>query len=220
MHRNAGNVTMITRIFLFSLLTVLGACASSLPEPTLDDLDWNPPRISTSGCPNLSGRYVLLAPHGTQYSFLFLGGTPSTPGLMPDAKTYQRDKNLDVFITVESRANGLYVKAENTRASTDVFTDYDGVRVGCSGNMLVSRYMRKPTMSPESGWVGHTSIVYGEKRVFLSGPNRDIHVVSAQRTRCATYTSLKHVSPGGPDAPLGCQSYDNPPPYVFKRIAD
>lgn len=208
------------RVLSLTSLVLISACASSLPKPTFDDLDWNPPHISMGGCPDLSGRYILKSPNGDNYGRLFLGGTPSTPGLMPDAKTYQRDRNLDVTVTVESRGNGLYVKAENERTSTDVFTKYDGIRVGCSGNMVVSRYMGTPSMHPESAWVGYTSMIYGEKRVFLSGPNRDIHVVWSQRTRCATYTSLKSVSPGGPDAPLGCKSYDNPPPYVFTRIVD
>jgi len=210
---------MNVRLTLLGATALLSACADMLPSPIFEDLDWDPPQISTSGCPDLSGRYVLKAPRGGEYNYLFLGGKPSTPGLMPDAKTYQRDKNLDVVVTVESKTDRLYVKAENARASTDVSTQYDGVKVGCSGNMLVSRWWADRSYTSVEGG-GYTWYTYGERRVFLSGPDRDIHIVETQRVRCATYTSLKYSSPRGADTPLGCRSYNIPPPHVFKRILD
>lgn len=191
------------RMSLLLLVTLLVACTEMLSQPNLHDLDWYPQQLFNSGCPDLSGHYILKSPDGDDYRWLFLGEYKALYG---SRETYLRDKDLDVDITVESRSGGIYVKADNGRNSVDSFTPYDGEKVGCQNSVLVSRYIGPFIRPGESG--NCTSLSYGERRVFLSN-NGDILVIRSQRERCSTWGALSGKTPS---------KSDEMPPFIFRRV--
>ena len=171
---------------------MVGACTAFYPPPGVSELYWNPPSISSSGCPDFTGRYVAKSPDGASYRWLLLDEVRS---LYSSRETYLRDREMDVVLTVESRPDGIYVAATNGRERVDAFTKYDGVLVGCAGGVLVSRYVRKPVQHPESG--GGVSVSYGEYRISRAGANGDIQVVGSHRVRCGRWGGLASKAPGG-----------------------
>jgi hypothetical protein len=193
----------MTRILLLLLVTSVSACTDMFSSPNLHELDWEPQQISSSGCPDLSGHYVLKYPKGEDYRWLFLGEYKE---LYKTREIYHRDEHMDVFITVESRSGGIYVKADNGKESEDSFTPYDGENVGCQNSMLVSRYIGIFHRPGESG--NCTSLAYGERRVTLNNSG-DIIVIRTQRERCSTWGPLSGKTPS--------KSVEMPP-FVFRRV--
>ena len=194
------------RILLgLSLLQTLNACTDLSPIPTVKELDWNPPRISATGCPDLSGRYV--APDAENYRWIFPKDRPEKGIYGGNPKIYQRDKGLDIVVTIESRPDGIFIHADNGRNHVESFTPYDGVMVGCHGGVLVSRSLStRHGGGAESG--ACSSFTYGERRTKLN-QNGDIEVVYNQRTRCGTFGSFASLPPTE-DNTMG--------PYVFRRV--
>lgn len=192
------------RIILLLFATLLSACTEMLPPPNLHQLDWEPPQISSSGCPDLSGHYILNSPKGGDARWLFLGEYKDIYG---SYEISQRDQLLDVQITVESRSDGIYVKADNGRESVDSFTPYDGEKIGCLNHVLVSRYIGPFIRPGESG--NCTSLSYGERRVSLNSDG-DIVVIRSHRERCGTWGSLSGKTP---------TKYKGMPPFVFRRVS-
>lgn len=203
------------RAFIFISFLVVGACAAFYPPPSVSELDWSPPSISSGGCPNFTGRYVAKSPYGASYRWLLLDEVRS---LYSSRETYLRDREMDVVLTVESRSDGIYVAATNGRERVDAFTRYDGVLVGCAGGVLVSRYVRKPVQHPESG--GGVSVSYGEYRISRAGESGDIQVVGSHRVRCVRWGGLASTAPGGADAEAGCRSFDNSTIFIYRKLVD
>jgi len=195
---------MIRLCILLPLISI-SACTEMFPPPNLQELDWAPPTISINGCPDLSGHYILKSPKGNNYRWLFLG---EYKALYESQEIFHRDKNIDVAITVESRSDGIYVKADNGIESVDSFTPYDGQKVGCQNGILVSRYIGPFIRPGESG--NCTSLSYGERRVSMSS-NGDIHVIRSQRERCSTW---------GPLTAKTLSASDEMPPFVFRKARD
>lgn len=212
--RGAKAVSSLKYIVLISLL-VVAACTTFYPPPSVSELDWSPPSISSSGCPNFTGRYVAKSPDGASYRWLLLDEVRS---LYSSRETYLRDREMDVVLTVESRSDGIYVAATNGRERVDAFTKYDGVLVGCAGGVLVSRYVRKPVQHPESG--GGVSVSYGEYRISRAGANGDIQVVGSHRVRCGRWGGLASKAPGGADADAGCRSFNNSTNFIYRKFVD
>lgn len=194
-------------LFGLSLLQALNACTDMSPIPTVKELDWNPPQIFVSGCPDLSGRYI--APDVDYYPWIYPKGEPGTGIFDGNPKIYQRDKGLDIVVTVESRPDGIYIRADNGRNHVESFTPYDGVMVGCHDGVLVSRFLStRHGGGAESG--ACSSFTYGERRTKLN-QNGGIEVVYNQRTRCGTFGSFASLPPTE-DNTMG--------PYMFRRVAE
>lgn len=157
---------------------VLFGCASTSVTLSFQDLDWNPPDISNKNCPNLTGKYI--SPKPLLYDEIFPKPTISG-GLFENNKIYERDKELVVFVTIYSRPDGVLMRADNGRNHVEMFTPYDGVKFGCHGNMLVSRFIGGRTGGAESGRC--TGILYGEYRTYLSADGHAL-VVRDIRDRC------------------------------------
>ncbi len=203
------------KYFVLISFLVVGACAAFYPPPSVSELDWSPPSISSGGCPDFTGRYVAKSPYGASYRWLLLDEVRS---LYSPRETYLRDREMDVVLPVESRSDGIYVAATNGRERVDAFTRYDGVLVGCAGGVLVSRYVRKPVQHPESG--GGVSVSYGEYRISRAGENGDIQVVGSHRVRCGRWGGLASTAPGGADAEAGCRSFNNSTIFVYRKLVD
>lgn len=196
------------------LLLALSGCADMFRVPSMDELDWDPASISTSSCPDLSGRYLVEAKYGSNYRWLFFGDFKS---LYPSREVYLKEKDLDVLVAVESRKGGVYVKAENGMRSLESDVFYDGVRVGCSRGDVIYRYMGPPIRHVESS--GGVSLSYGEYRLFLD-ENRDVRVVANHRVRCARFGSLTEVVPGEESSRQECRSRKGVEVYRYRRISD
>lgn len=187
------------RALLMFILATLNACTDLSPIPTVKELDWKPPRISATGCPDLSGTYFIPAKDklGAQIPL----GVPSSP------KLFWRDKDLDVKLTIISKSDGVSFKGVNARDSGEFFLPYDGVMVGCHDGVLVSRFLsNRHGGGTETG--ACSSFTYGERRTSLN-PSGDIVVVYNQRTRCGTFGSFADLPPTE-DNTMG--------PFVFRRI--
>jgi hypothetical protein len=195
-----GDNAMTQRLLLVVLL--LGGCTEMMEQPTREELDWNPPTLSKTGCPDLSGRY--LAPHNDNYRWIFPNG--SERELHPSREVYLRDKDLNIFITVESRPTGIQIRADNGRNAGESFTVYDGVNVGCHNGVLASRYTGPFIRPAESG--NCTSLSYGERRVHRNEQG-DLVVVRTQRERCSTWGSLTRRPPPK-ESTMG--------PFIFRRV--
>ena len=191
----------MNKTFLLSAVLLCG-CTEMLPVPSREDLDWNPPTLSKTGCPDLSGRY--LAPDNGNYRWIFPG--MSERSVYGTRDVYLRDKDLNIFITVESRQTGIQIRADNGRNSGESFTAYDGVDVGCHNGVLVSRYTGPFIRPAESG--NCTSLSYGERRVHRNEQG-DLVVVRTQRERCSTWGSLTRKPPSK-ESIMG--------PFIFRRV--
>lgn len=176
--------------FAIPALAFLAGCTEMMEIPTSNQLDWNPPRLSNSGCPDLSGRYLAPKPADTSYRWAFPRG--SEKELHASREVYLRDKNLDVYIIVESQQNGIRTQADNGRNRVGSFTAYDGVMVGCHNATLASRYVYPLRQPGESG--GGTCLSYGENRTYLNERN-DMVVVFSRRQRCSTWGPLANKTP-------------------------
>lgn len=199
----AAMIQRIRILFGLSLLQTLNACTDLSPIPTVKELDWNPPRISVTGCPDLSGRYI--GPDAENYRWLF--PSYSEKYLYSSHEIYLRDRELDIHVTVESRTDGIHIQADNGRNHVESFTPYDGVMVGCHDGVLVSRFLStRHGGGAESG--ACSSFTYGERRTKLNR-NGDIEVVYNQRIRCGTFGSFASLPPTE-DNTMG--------PYVFRRV--
>lgn len=175
---------------LLLVMTLLSGCTEMMEQPTREELDWNPPTLSKTGCPDLSGRYASPEPANISYRWAFPFGFEKE--LYPSREIYLRDKNLNVFIVVESQSTGIRVQADNGRNSIQSFAPYDGLDIGCHNGILVSRFVGRPIRPGESG--NCTSLGYGENHIYLN-ENRDLVIASFRRTRCSTWGSLKKQDP-------------------------
>lgn len=196
------------------LLVVLSGCTDMLHVPRMDELDWDPASLSMSNCPDLSGRYLIGAQPGINYRWIFFGTFKS---LYPNREIFLREADLDVFVTVESRQGGVYIKADNGRRSVDSDVVYDALTVGCSQGAVVYRYMGPPIHHVESS--GGVSLSYGEYRAFLD-EKRNIRVIANHRVRCARVGSLADVVPDELDPRGECRSLRNVEVYQYQRISD
>ena len=194
------------RVPLMFILVTLNACTSLSPIPTVKELDWNPPQIFAKGCPDLTGRYI--APDAEDYRWIFPKDRPEKGLYGGNHKIYQRDKGLDIVVTVESRPNGIFIHANNGRNHVESFTPYDGVMVGCHEGVLVSRFIGPRGGGGETG--GCTFFTYGERRTRLN-QNGDIEVVYNQRERCGTFGAFKTL-------PVTKNYPGDARPYVFRRV--
>lgn len=188
------------RAQLMFILVTLNACTSLTPIPTVSELDWNPPRISATGCPDLSGTYFI--PARDKLSAQIPLGVPSSP------KLFWRDKDLDVTLTIVSKSDGVSFKGVNARDSGEFFLHYDDVMVGCHDGVLVSRFIGSRGGGGESG--ACTFFTYGERRTSLN-QNGDIQVVYNQRERCGTFGAFKTL-------PVTIDYSGDARPYVFRRV--
>ena len=168
----------------------LVGCTEMMEQPTREELDWNPPTLSKTGCPDLSGRYLAPKPGSITYDSVFPHGHGKE--LYPSAEIYRRDKDLNVLVTVESRPTGIYVQADNGRSRSESFAPYDGEDIGCHGDKVVSRFVGQLVRPGESGDCSHVG--YGESRLSINSTG-DLVVEFSQRTRCSTWGSLKNQKP-------------------------
>lgn len=170
--------------------STLAACTSLSETPTFQQLDWNPPQLSAVNCPDLSGRFI--APSPNIYDQIFPRPAFSK-GLFANSQIYQRDKALEIIITIQSRPNGVSIRADNGRNHVETFTPYDGVKFGCHNGMIVSRYIGGRYGGAESGKC--IAISYGEYFTYLNADG-DALVGHTARERCGTFGSLANLSPG------------------------
>lgn len=171
--------------------STLVACTSLSDTPTFQQLDWNPPQISAVNCPNLSGQY--LSPDAYDYEYLFPNRDIGKGLFLGDPKVRQRDQSLEIIITIQSRPNGVSIRADNGRNHVETFTPYDGVKFGCQNGILVSRFIGGRIGGAESGKC--IGISYGEYHTFLN-TRGDAIVVRNSRERCGTFGALANLSPG------------------------
>ena len=164
------------------LFLMLAGCTDMMAPPSVDQLDWNPPRISSLDCPDFSGRYV--APSGTHYDAIF----PKYPEPSLYTLSVDRDdRSFPIEITIRSQANGVLIRADDGHHnSVESFSEYDGRIIGCYNRMIVARYM----------WLGGGGenmncrfVTYGERRIFMNDDG-DLEVVHLRRRRCAYFGSL------------------------------
>ena len=188
---------------LLSIL-LLSGCTEMLPEPSREELDWNPPTLSKTGCPDLSGRYLAPQPSATTYRWIF--PVRSEKELHTSREEYLLEKDLNVFISINSQPTGVKIRADNGRSAVESFAVYDGTDVGCHDGVLVSRYIGPYIRPGESGHC--TSLSYGERRVSRS-TNGDLVVVRTHRERCSTWGSLKSKASSKEES-MG--------PFIFRRI--
>lgn len=184
------------------LALFLCGCTEMMEQPTREELDWNPPHLSKTGCPDLSGQYV--APDYLHYDLVFPVGNKGT--LYKSWEMTQRDKDLPIRVVVKSQLDGILVQANNGRNQIESFTAYDGVNVGCANGVLVSRFINPLRTPGESG--GCTQLSYGERRLqrYSTG---DLSAEQSHRSRCSTWGSLRNkTSPK--EAIMG--------PFIFRRI--
>jgi hypothetical protein len=179
---------MTQRLLLVVLL--LGGCTEMMDQPTREELDWNPPTLSKTGCPDLSGRYLAPRPGSISYRWAFPFGYEKD--LYSSRDVYLRDKELDVIVTLESNATGIRVRVDNGRSQVESFAAYDGETIGCHSGMLVSRFSGRLIRPGESG--DCSSLSYGENRISVNR-NHDLVVESSRRARCSTWGSLKNQQP-------------------------
>jgi hypothetical protein len=182
----------------------LSGCTEMMEQPTREELDWNPPTLSKTDCPDLSGQYLAPTPAATRYRWIFPSG--SERELHPTREVYLRDKDLNIYITVESRPTGIRIQADNGRNVVESFTAFDGAGTGCYHGVLVSRYMGSLIRPGESG--NCTSLSYGERRV-LKNEQGDLVVVRTQRERCGTWGSLTSKA-SSKESTMG--------PFIFRRL--
>jgi hypothetical protein len=191
---------MTQRLLLVVLL--LGGCTEMMEQPTREELDWNPPTLSKTGCPDLSGRYV--APDYLHYDFVFPVGIKES--LYKSWEMTQRDKHLPIQVVVKSQADGILVQADNGRNRVELFTAYDGVNVGCDKGVLVSRFVSPLRTPGESG--GCTRLNYGERRL-QRYPSGDLSAEESHRNRCSNWGSLTSKPPSK-ESTMG--------PFIFRRV--
>jgi hypothetical protein len=180
----------MTRWLAIAALALLAGCTEMMEVPTADKLDWNPDRLSASGCPDLSGKYLAPKPAATSYRWAFPSG--SERELHPSREIYLRDKDLNVYISIESRQNGIRTEASDGRNHVESFSLYDGKMIGCQSGTLVSRFVYPLRRPGESG--GGTCLSYGENRASLNS-HGNLVIVFARRQRCSTWGALANRSP-------------------------
>jgi hypothetical protein len=166
-------------------VALLMGCTEMMEIPATSQLDWNPDQLSIHGCPDLSGRYLAPKPAATSYRWAFPSG--SERELHTSREIFLRDKDLEVFVTIHSRDDGVLTEASNGRNRVESFARYDGHMIGCFDGTLVSRYVNSLRRPGESG--GGTCLSYGENRASLNSQG-NLVIVFAQRRRCGTWGTL------------------------------
>ena len=183
------------------LFLMLAGCTEMMDAPTLDQLDWDPPKLSTQNCPDISGRY--LAPGNDDYRWIF--PEMSERDLHKSREVYLRDKELKVFVTITSDSNGVGVQAGDGKNQVASYTAYDNVMFGCYRQTMASRFIYPQRGPGENGRC--TIMEYGERRIRkdLEG---NLIVVRVIRQRCSTWGSLKDVTPK--EYVMG--------PFIFRKV--
>lgn len=185
------------------LALFLCGCTEMMEQPTREELDWNPPHLSKTGCPDLSGRY--LAPDYLHYRYaLPYGSTNDT--LFESWQGTQRDRDLPITVVVEAKSDRIGVQVTNGRKSISAQATLDGENTGCDKSVLVYRFILPLRTPGESG--GCTRLNYGERRIRLLASG-DLSVEESHRNRCSTWGSLKGQAPAK-EYTMG--------PFIFRRI--